>query len=148
MAHNHATVQESYEEFKRNTKTVNAGNSKVKKAYTHTPTARGGSQNPPERFGADDAARYNILYGVKDAAEEDRKGEVTADVGFKMNGGSSAPSAYQRLGGTASWKSVGKMSKKQKLPARSPTHTIRSTLPPSPSSITHKPQSQLPSSPR
>ena len=92
--------QESYEEFKRNTKTVNAGNSKVKIAYTHTPTAQGGSQNPPERFGADDAARYNILYGVKDAAEEDREGEVTADVGFKMNGGSSAPSAYQRLGDT------------------------------------------------
>jgi len=92
--------QESYEEFKRNTKTVNAGNSKVKIAYTHTPTVHGGSQNPPERFGADDAARYNILYGVKDAAEEDREGEVTANVGFKMNGGSSAPSAYQRLGGT------------------------------------------------
>ncbi|GMI14215.1 hypothetical protein TrLO_g13062 [Triparma laevis f. longispina] len=97
--------EEQLAAFKQNTRTINAGNSKVKIQFTHpTHNPHASSNSPPaERFGADDVERYEILYGLKDTQEQTHEDALVSDVsapGFQMNSNRPASSTLNRLPGT------------------------------------------------
>ncbi|GMH89103.1 hypothetical protein TrVE_jg11706 [Triparma verrucosa] len=98
--------EEQLAAFKRDTKTINAGNSKVKIAFTrppstHTHSDTTSNSSPPERFGADDVERYEVLYGLKDTQEQSHEDELTAtNSGFQMNPALPPNTSFKRLPGT------------------------------------------------
>eukprot|EP00520_Triparma_pacifica_P001053 CAMPEP_0118652244 /NCGR_PEP_ID=MMETSP0785-20121206/11214_1 /TAXON_ID=91992 /ORGANISM="Bolidomonas pacifica, Strain CCMP 1866" /LENGTH=544 /DNA_ID=CAMNT_0006544747 /DNA_START=65 /DNA_END=1695 /DNA_ORIENTATION=+ len=90
-----------YEEFqRRNVRNLDKNNKVQVEYFRGSAVSSGSGEETPERFGADDVERYNILYG-EDGRERDEEEEEA----YKMNDNRSSATNFFRVGDTVVSKS-------------------------------------------